>query len=261
MSNSTQNINPLFTSRIHYPVNFDGHCESNIPYDVNPSLVMDIYYPKSMKSCVPVVIFVTGYPDFGFEQMTGMKIKQVQQYISWAQLFAASGIAAITYKNVNPEKDIFTLLQYLDDNSTALGIDPNKVSIWSCSGNVPNALSVLAENTQVKCAAFLYGYAIDGFGSQAVELASKSFGFVHPGNEGILAKLPPVLVVRAGRDEMPGLNDSIDSFVSQCLRQNQPLTLLNLPNSNHAFDIVDNQGCTQQAIRTILGFFKDRLTF
>ncbi|WP_200768505.1 alpha/beta hydrolase [Vibrio nigripulchritudo] len=260
MSDSTQNTNPLFTSRIHYPVNFDGCCESNIPYDVDPSLVMDIYYPKSMKSRVPVVIFVTGYPDFGFEQMMGMKIKQIQQYISWAQLFAASGIAAITYTNVNPEKDIFTLLQYLEDNSTALGIDSNYVSIWSCSGNVPNALSVLAEKTQVKCAAFLYGYTIDIHSSQAVEHASKSFGFVNPAIRGILTKLPPVLVVRAGKDEMPGLNDSIDSFVSQCLRQNQPLTLLNLPNSNHAFDVVDNQGCTQQTIHTILGFFKDHFT-
>ncbi|MDP2573651.1 alpha/beta hydrolase [Vibrio penaeicida] len=260
MSHSTQNTNPLFTSRIHYPVNFDGHCESNISYDEDPSLVMDVYYPNSLKSCAPVVIFVTGYPDFGFEQMTGMKLKDVQQYISWAQLFTASGIAAVTYTNVNPEKDIFTLLQYLDDNAVTLGIDPNKVSIWSCSGNVPNALSVLTENTQVKCAAFLYGYTINGDGSQAVDDASKSFGFVHPVNGGILAELPPVLVVRAGKDEMPGLNDSIDSFISQCLRHNEPLTLINLPNSNHAFDVADNQVCTQQAIHTILGFFKEHLT-
>lgn len=259
MSHSTQNTNPLFTSKIHYPVDFDGHCESNVSYGVDPSLVMDIYYPKSMKSRVPVVIFVTGYPDFGFEQMTGMKLKDVQQYISWAQLFATSGIAAITYSNVNPEKDIFTLLEFLKDNAAALGIDPNKVSIWSCSGNVPNALSVLTEKTQVECAAFLYGYTIDEGGAQAVDDASKSFGFVNPVNVGLLANLPPILVVRAGKDEMPGLNDSIDSFVSQCLKHNKPLSLLNLPNSNHAFDVVDNQVRTKQAINSILGFFKDHL--
>ncbi|WP_104399561.1 alpha/beta hydrolase [Vibrio penaeicida] len=260
MSHSTQNTNPLFTSRIHYPVNFDGHRESNISYDEDPSLVMDVYYPNSLKSGGPVVIFVTGYPDFGFEQMTGMKLKDVQQYISWAQLFASSGIAAVTYTNVNPEKDIFTLIQYLDDNAAALGIDTNKISIWSCSGNVPNALSVLAEKTQVKCASFLYGYMIDGGGSQVVEHASKSFGFVRPVNGGILTELPPVLVVRAGKDEMPGLNDSIDSFMSQCLRHNESLTLLNLPNSSHAFDVVDHQLCTRQAIHMILGFFKVHLT-
>ncbi|MFD2177824.1 alpha/beta hydrolase [Veronia pacifica] len=259
MSNSTLQSNPLFTSRINYPIELDGHCEKDIVYGTDPSLVMDIYYPKALKSRVSLVIFVTGYPDPGFQQMTGMKLKEVQQYISWAQLFAASGIAALTYSNVDPKKDIFTLLKFLGKNASALGIDPDKISIWSCSGNVPNALSVLAEDTSIKCAALLYGFMVDSCDSQAVKEASKTFRFVNPLSGQRFPKLPSTLVVRAGMDEMPGLNSSIDAFISQCLRHNTPVTLLNLPNARHAFDVIGHWAGTEQTIRSILAFFQRHL--
>ncbi len=260
MSHSIQQKNPLFTSSINYIIDFDGHCESDMAYSSDPSLVMDIYYPKAMKKTVPVVIFVTGYPDPGFKQMTGMKLKEVQQYISWAQLFASSGIAAITYSNINPEKDILTLLQFLGDNASALGIDGENISLWSCSGSVPNALAVLAAEPRIKCAAFLYGFMLDQYESQAVAEASKTFKFVNPLNNGTFPKLPPVLVVRAGRDDMPGLNNSIDLFILQGLQRNEPVTSLNLPDAHHAFDIVDKSASTQQTIRSILAFFLNHLT-
>lgn len=114
MTQLNQQNNPLFTSNIHYSKTFEGYCESDIVYGPDLLMVMDLYYPKTTAKVtakkMPVVIFVTGYSDSGFEKMTGMKLKDVKQYKSWAQAVAASGIIGITYSNIDPEKDIFTLL-------------------------------------------------------------------------------------------------------------------------------------------------------
>ena len=113
MTKSNQVINPLFTSSIYYPINFHGTIKSDVSYAADPALLMDIYYPIGVNKPAPVVVLVTGYPDEGFEQVAGLKLKDIQQYISWAQLLSVSGITAITYSNTDPEQDIFTLLTYL----------------------------------------------------------------------------------------------------------------------------------------------------
>ncbi|NRD73899.1 hypothetical protein HQQ94_11770 [Shewanella sp. VB17] len=261
MTKLNQQNNPLFTSKINYPISFDGCVKSNLPYSTDPLLVMDIYYPGKRSTPAPVVILVIGYPDQGFEQMTGLKIKEVQQYISWAQLFAVSGTTAITYSNIEPEKDIFTLLQHLKGNAVDLGIDSENISLWSCSGNVPNALSVLASDSSIKCAALLYGFMIDLNCSQVVADASEVFKFVHP-LKGVnsLPEFPPILVVRAGQDEMQGLNSSIDTFIDRGLKNNMPVTLINLPEAHHSFDLFDESKRIKTTIRNILEFINNHLT-
>lgn len=81
---------------------------------------------------------------------------------------------------------------------------------------MPNALSVLASDSSIKCAALLYGFMIDLNCSQVVADASEVFKFVHP-LKGVnsLPEFPPILVVRAGQDEMQGLNSSIDTFIDR----------------------------------------------
>jgi hypothetical protein len=56
----------------------------------------------------------------------------------------------------------------------------------------------------------------------AVASAASQFGFLNPcaTDADALDKLPqhlPLLIVRAGRDQMPHLNESADSFVQQSL--------------------------------------------
>src|SRR6185503_21237818 len=76
------------------------------------ALTMDIYYPPDPKSeaRMPAVVFVSGYPDPGFQKMLGCKLKDLQSYISWGQLTAASGLVAITYTTgKEPAADIHAL--------------------------------------------------------------------------------------------------------------------------------------------------------
>jgi len=65
----------------------------------------------------PAIIFVFGYPDAGFQKILGCKQKEMESFISWAQLLAVSGIAAITYETKEPAADLHTLLQHVRQNA------------------------------------------------------------------------------------------------------------------------------------------------
>ena len=80
----------------------------------NDVLTMDIYHPSDSKSGarIPAVIFVSGYSDPGVQRMLGCKFKEMESYISWGQLTAASGLVAITYTtSKEPAADIHDLIQ------------------------------------------------------------------------------------------------------------------------------------------------------
>ena len=68
---------------------------------------------------------------------------------------AASGLVAIAYTNREPAADLHTLLDYVRQNSESLGIDETRIGLWSSSGNVPLALSVLIHEapgvSEVRC--------------------------------------------------------------------------------------------------------------
>lgn len=231
------------------------------------ALTMDIYYPPDSKSeaRTPAVIFVSGYPDPGFQKMLGCKLKEMESYISWGRLTAASGVAAITYTTGNePAADVHALIRYVRQNAATLGIDEDKIGIWSCSGNVPNALSVLMREGQdhLKCAVLCYGLMLDLGGDTSVADAARQWGFANPCDGKSVADIPqgvPLFIVRAGRDEMPHLNETIDRFLSEALSYNLPVTFVNHPTAPHAFDVMDDSETSREIIRRILAFMRFHL--
>ena len=73
------------------------------------------------------------------------------------------------------------------------------------------------ERGYLKCAALCYGFMLDLDGSTAVADAARQFGFSNPCSNRTFEELPrdtPLFVARAGRDEFPGLNGALDSFVA-----------------------------------------------
>ena len=229
-------------------------------------LTMDIYYPPDWKSGarMPAVVFVSGYSDLGFQKMLGCKLKEMESYITWGQLTAASGMVAITYSATEPDSDIHALLQYAGENAASLGIDENRIGVWACSGNVPNALSVLMEKdrNRAKCAVLCYGVMLDVEGYTCTAESAKRFGFVNPCAGKSVSDLPPDLplfVVRAGQDEMPHLNETLDRFVAAALNCNLPVTIANHASAPHAFDVMDDSETSREIIRQILAFMRFHL--
>lgn len=222
----------------------------------------DVYRPsRASTGPLPAVLFVSGYSDLGAEKMLGCKLKEMASYECWARLVACSGLVAITYDNEEPVSDLRMLLEHVKGNAGSLGVDASRLGIWSCSGNVPNALALLGQADAFRCAALCYGYMLDDGESTEVADAAKQFYFANP-TAGVLPVAfteVPILLVRAGRDETPGLNASLDRFVSRALEDNLPLSVVNHRDGPHAFDVLDSSDRSKAIIRQVLCFLETNL--
>lgn len=238
----------------------------DLVYATKPTgeLTLDIYYPSQAEGkLLPAVIFVTGFPDPGYKAKLGCLQKDMGSYTSWAQLTAASGMIAITYVNENPKEDINQLFSYLIENGASLGVDSNQLGVWACSSNAANALAVLMQyGDLLECGVLCYGFMMDFNGATTVAEASKTWGFVNPAATKSIDDLSdntPLFIVRAGKDENPGLNASIDSFLAAALSRNLPVSFVNHPNGPHAFDLMLNNQASCQIIKRILDFMQVNL--
>ena len=228
------------------------------------ALTMDVYYPANAKSGAPLpaVLFVLGYSDVGGQRIFGRKMKELGSYVSWAQLTAASGVIGITYTTNEPKADTEAALQYVRQNAAPLGIDAKRIGIWSASGNVPNALSLLMQGHEwVECAVLCYGYMLDAPSSSEVADASKRWGFVNPSAGKSMADLPralPLFIARAGLDD-PALNRALDRCLAVAVACNLPVTFVNHAVGPHAFDLFHDSETSREIVRGILAFMRFNL--
>jgi dienelactone hydrolase len=257
MSDTNLQQNPLFTSEVVYQLPYSGEICSDIPYGEENDRLMDIYYPENRTQLMPAILIVTGYRDSGVEELIGKKFKELMWHVSWAKLIAASGVIAITYSNIKPDEDLFKLHKYLQDNGTPFGIDTKRLGLMACSGNVPNAIAMLMSKNPIRCAVLCYGYMMDFGDSTEVADAKDLYGFVTPDNKSNhFPDKAPILLARAGKDENIGLNSSLDQFVQEALIRNAPIELINYPEGQHCFDILNDSKESVGVIKRILEFLR-----
>jgi len=231
----------------------------DIPFggDGTGKLRFDVYRPVEMaQPGLPAVVFVMGYSDSRAPELVGCNFKEWAAYMDWARLVASSGAIAITYTNENPVRDFGALVAHIIKDAEALGIDPSRLGVWSCSGNTATALALLQQHAEFRCAALCYGYLMDMPGHDDVAQAAARFGFVNATAELRIADLSavPMLITRAGRDETPGLNSSLDRFVSSALSANLPISVINFAQGVHAFDVAEPTEEGRHVVRQILQF-------
>jgi hypothetical protein len=234
--------------------------------DAGP-LTMDLYQPADLTSGArtPAVLFVLGYPDWGMQRILGCKSKEMESYISWGRLAAASRLVGITYSTgQDPAADVHAVLEHVRQNAASLGIDATRIGLWSCSGHVPTALSVLMQEGRagLRCAALCYGVTLDLDGATGVAEAAGMFKFANPSagkSVEDLARDLPLFLVRAGQDATPHLNEALDRFVARALAANLPFTLVNHAAAPHAFDLLDDSETSREIIRQVLAFLRFHL--
>jgi hypothetical protein len=240
----------------------------DIPYKTveGETLTFDLYEPAgAVRKPWPLVLFVMGFPDWGLQKILGCKAKGMESYISWAQLVAMSGMAAVNVSTRQPAEDVPDAIRHLREHAGELSLDAGRIAIWSCSGNVPNALSILMTPGAgfLKCAALLYGYMLDLDGATRVASMAAAMRFANPAAGRPLSDLPPTLpifVARAGADQTPGLNETIDGFVAAAVKANLPITVVNHPTGPHAFDLMEDSEGSREIVRQILAFLRFHLT-
>ena len=227
------------------------------------ALTMDVYRPPGAPAGAlrPAVVFLMGFSDVGGRKRLGCSAKEMESYISWARLVAATGLVAITYTTgVDPASDTPAAFDYVVKHAASLGVDAGRVGVWACSGHGPIALSVLTRSAGVRprFAALFYPYTIDLDGRTEMVEAQKLWGFANPAAGKSAADMPadaPLFIVRAGLDQMPYLNSSLDCFIGAALAANLPMTVINHATGSHAFDISERSDATKAIVEQTLTFF------
>jgi hypothetical protein len=219
-------------------------------------LPMELYYPATVVGRLPCVLAPLAFPD------AGCGVRMYGPVTSWLRLFAMSGMAAVVYGNEAPERDVHAALAHLRNDADALRLDPHRIGLFATSGNATVALSALIRDRRIRCAAFLYGYTMDIDGSTAIADASRQFGFVDACANVSANDLPdgaPMLLVRAGRDQFPGLNGALDAIVSRGLANNLPFALINHATGGHGFDLDEDTDGSRAVVRQVLAFLSAHL--
>lgn len=232
--------------------------------DQGTSLTVDMYYPPGFKfeSHLPAVLVIFGYSNDAAKKLVGVRLKDWSWYRSWGKLIAASGMTALIYETDSPEKDLNTLLQFLQDRADEFHIDKNRMGIYSCSANVPTALVNCMDVTKkyFRCAAFYYGFLLmtDQKNIREIESLSEKMGFSAPklNAELKLRDDLPLLIVRAGLDNVPYLNSTIDHFISKAVNQNLKINFINYSEGQHGFDAYDDNDLSREILKKTIDFWK-----
>ena len=190
-------------------------------------LDMRVYDPIAPSATpAPIVILLEGYPTAGFEKHVGCRFMEMEWTISMAQLIAASGMTAVTHTNRDPEADARRLIDQLKGEGRRIGI-------WSISGHGPVALKVAANAT---CAVLINPVTGD------------------------FCPNTPLFVVRAGKDETPGLNAALDAFIARAVADDHPIAVVNYPGVPHAFDLYVDSAETRRILQQALDYLRTKLS-
>jgi hypothetical protein len=257
MSESS-NIPPAFVSEVVYSLPYAGETVLDQSYGGTNQL-FDVYYPEAGTKPFPVVLIVLGFPAPGFAGGFGFKLKDSVFYRSWAMLLAASGMAAVLYSADDAEPNTLSLLGYLQEHNESLNLDMSKLGIWSCSANVPNAINVINKTDGIVCASLNYGFMLDLDGSTVITDTAEQIKFADPnGGEESMLELDQ-LITKAGQDAFPGINDSIDAYMSLAKARNLPVELIEYEAGVHSFDVLDDSAESIAVVKRMVDFLKSKL--
>ena len=258
----------FFAKRVVYRVaGMDRvHVHRDLVYKTDPEQRFDLYLPESASSegRIPVVALVHG--DSSPEILANAKNWGV--FESLGELIAASGLAAVAFNYRSTElrtklreaaQDVDDLLAHVRDRHGELQVDPERLALWVFSMGPPVGLyTALRERPGfIRCIVVYYGIMSltplredtppdvpdeDLREFSPAELLSQSTG-----------PLTPMLIARAGLEERPWLNPTIDRFVADALRMNVDIDLLSHQSGHHAFEVVDDNDRSRDILaRTVL---------
>lgn len=259
----------ILKKEIVYPVNkqIAIHVTKNIVYKSRePYGVMDLYESKNngKEDKRPVVLLVHGEAQ-GINNM-----KDAGQYVSWGRLIATTGIKAITFNHrvlsdgymiEEVIEDLTDLVQYVISHANALGIDEEKIVLWSFSGGVPFGMYVGMSNlfNGIKGVIAYYGIGDFSFINEVLNMSIPKdvidkYAISKLVNDHS-KKIPPVLIVRAGLDDKR-LNQSMEEIMMQMFSNDRSVEIINHEQGHHAFDLFDHNDRSHEIIEKSLDYVK-----
>ena len=235
---------------------------------VDPNIAMDIYLPSEFVLSYkrPAIIFIHG----------GAKAEWTPKdwgvFTSWARLIAATGFAGVTFTHrlEYPKRsleagasDVQDAINYVRSNADRYKIDKDRICLVAFSAGGPMLSLAMRNNTPyIKCIVGFYAFMDvrqSGYDKSEAPESLRAFspiGYLETDRR----NLPPMFIARAGQDEVPTMNDSIDRFVNAAIAKNIALAFTNHPGGVHGFDNQNDDDRSREIIRNAIAFMRSNLS-
>lgn len=233
----------------------------------NPNILMDVYLPPDLAKAEkrPAVIFIHG----------GVKTEYTPKdwgiYTSWGRLVAASGFVGVTFTHrleypnkslTHGAQDVTAAINYVRTNAEKYGVDKDRICLIAYSAGGPMlSLAMRGDMPYVRCLVGFYAFMDiqqSNYRNTETPETVKAFSpITYLQND--TSNIPPMFIGRAGRDEVPTMDDSIDRFVTEALVKNIALTLMNHPQGVHGFDNQNDDERSREIIRSAIAFMQIHL--
>ena len=233
----------------------------------DPNILMDVYLPPDLTKGEkrPAVIFIhyAAKPEY--------TPKDWGIFTSWGRIIAASGLVGVNFTNrlEYPEKslenaanDVADAIKYVRANADKLNVDKDRICLFAFSaGGAMLSLAMRGDTPYIKCLVGFYAFMdigqSDYIKTEKPETLKSFSPIAYLEKEA--NKMPPIFIARAGRDEVPGVDDSIDRFIKEALNKNIALNFANHPNGVHGFDNLNDDKRSLEIIRQAIEFIKTHL--
>jgi acetyl esterase/lipase len=234
----------------------------------NPNLLMDVYRPPnaSDNERFPLVLFIHGGAgaeyrpkDWGFFQ-------------SWGRLIAAAGMVGIVFTHrlgypkpflAESADDVSKAIGYVRANANSWNADRERICLIAWSAGGPLLTVAMREKPSfMRCLVAFYAL-LDCQQSQT-HIAEESAASVKAFSpityiQADASSMIPMFVARAGQDEIPAINDSIDRFIATAVAANAPITFMNHPLGEHGFDNQNDDERSREIIQSGIAFMHAHL--
>ena len=274
---SNQDKVKAFLDQVNRPVVYripamdQAKVKRDIVYKKNASadfLRMDLYVPPDANGLIPVVILIHG----GVYSDVPLNPKDWGFYESWGRLIAASGMAAVTFNQrlgfpdpnlEQASQDVEDLIGFIRAHSNDWGLDRDRICLAAYSAGGPMlSMAMRDAPPYIRCLVAFYPFldiqqsALHRKFLSAQQL--KEFSPITYLDHGA-AKLPPIFVARAGKDQIPDLEPGLDRFVAEAVRSNIALEFVNHPFGVHGFDNQNDDARSREVVRAAIEFIQTHL--
>jgi acetyl esterase/lipase len=231
------------------------------------NILMDVYQPPNLAKTEkrPAVIFIHG----------GVKTEYTPKdwgfFTSWGRLIAASNFVGVTFTHrleypnkslENAAEDVREAIAYIRANADKYNVDRDRICLIAFSAGGPLlTMAMRGETPFVKCVVGFYSFLDireSAYKQTEDSAALNKFSAITYLETGA-KNLPPIFIARAGRDEIPTMNDSIDRFIKEAISKNIALNFANHPNGVHSFDNQTNDERSREIVREAIEFMKIHL--
>lgn len=231
----------------------------------DPNLLMDVYIPPGLAKGErrPAVVFIHGGAG------AFLKPKDWGIYKSWGRLVAASGMIGVTFTHrlgypkpllADAASDVSAAINYIRANAASLNIDQDRLCLAAYSAGGPMlSLAMRDKPEYVRCLVAFYAFldiqqSEPHRTNETPEMVKEFSPITYLANDD--GKLAPMFIARAGLDEVPAMNESIDRFIREAISRNAPIIVANHPQGVHSFDNQTDDERSREIVRAALAFMK-----